>query len=80
MQFPNDPGIVNVSHIIKSVSFGPSFPGQVNPLDGTSFPNADTASVVFCMSKTLTGAVAVHIAGFCAFFVNFLECTSPGDV
>ena len=37
LQFPNDPGIVNVSHIIKSVSFGPSFPGQVNPLDGMLF-------------------------------------------
>lgn len=34
LQFPNDPSVVNVSHIIKSVSFGPSFPGQVNPLDG----------------------------------------------
>lgn len=40
VQFPNDPGIVNVSHIFKSVSFGPSFPGQVNPLDGVlSLPN-----------------------------------------
>ena len=40
LQFPNDPGIVNVSHIIKSVSFGPSFPGQINPLDGKTSTRA----------------------------------------
>lgn len=34
IEFPNDPSIVNVSHIIKLVSFGPSYPGQLNPLDG----------------------------------------------
>jgi len=29
------PRVRNISHTVHRVSFGPSFPGQVNPLDGT---------------------------------------------
>jgi hypothetical protein len=28
------PRLTNMSHIIHKVSFGPEYPGQVNPLDG----------------------------------------------
>jgi hypothetical protein len=28
------PRLTNMSHVIHKVSFGPEFPGQVNPLDG----------------------------------------------
>ena len=34
VQFPSDPSVVNVSHTIKTVSFGPTFPRQINPLNG----------------------------------------------
>lgn len=34
LQFPSAAGVVNMSHIVKSVNFGPHFPGQANPLDG----------------------------------------------
>ena len=30
------PKLRNMSHTIHGVSFGPRFPGQVNPLDGTA--------------------------------------------
>lgn len=30
------PHIRNMSHTVHSLSFGPPFPGRVNPLDGTT--------------------------------------------
>lgn len=38
------PRLTNMSHVIHKVSFGPEFPGQVNPLDGfkrINGPNED---------------------------------------
>jgi hypothetical protein len=29
------PRLTNMSHVVNKLAFGPEFPGQVNPLDGT---------------------------------------------
>ena len=34
VQFPSAPGVVNMSHVVRHLNFGPSIPGQVDPLDG----------------------------------------------
>lgn len=36
LQVPTDATTINMSHVINKMSFGPSYPGQVNPLDGYS--------------------------------------------
>lgn len=35
----------NASHVIHHLSFGPAFPGQVNPLDATVSPTADVPAM-----------------------------------
>ena len=36
LQLQADTTTINSTHFIHRVSFGPTYPGQVNPLDGTS--------------------------------------------
>lgn len=46
VQLQADTTAINSSHIIHKVSFGPTFPGQVNPLDSAFPPFEDSA--VYC--------------------------------
>ena len=53
MQLAADTTGINSSHHIHRVAFGPTFPGQVNPLDGMqpAGPCADTVS--WCIRATM---------------------------
>jgi hypothetical protein len=59
------PAVRNMSHVVRHVSFGPRFPGQVSPLDGAARiePAGAPGSVVKYFLKVVGGGVGVVWVG-----------------
>lgn len=51
LQVPTDTSSLNMSHVVHKMAFGPSYPGQVNPLDGMQFLQMWPSTTADCCGR-----------------------------